>query len=212
MIPSVGKPKIVYKDHQKVDFESLDFYLTLAKKIISKMGSKCSSLSKQMLKDEDAISFVANSIMMGDWRWKNEDDYKDGEKKYKTLYSYRNQCGIWAIKTYSTKKFKDNQKEKILSINYENETNDTAIENLIKDTKQKSPVSILIDRETQNETKELINKILDSGLLNDKQADYIRLYFFEKLTLEKIGKKYGVTREAIRQNIKLSLQKIRDLA
>ena len=95
IIPSIGKQKILYKDHKDVNFESLDFYTNLAKKIIAKIGPTFfAGLSKQMLKDEDAISFVANAIMMGDWRWKQ----KEEDKPLKGLYSYRNQCAIWAIK------------------------------------------------------------------------------------------------------------------
>jgi hypothetical protein len=115
MIPSVGKPKILYQDHKNIKFESLDFYINLAKKIISKMAPTFfSGLSKEMLKNEDAISFVANAIMMGDWRWKKDTikDNSNEEKQYKTLYSYRNQCGIWAIQTYVTKRYKQNNSSK----------------------------------------------------------------------------------------------------
>ena len=36
------------------------------------------------------------------------------------------------------------------------------------------------------------------------------MYYFENLSLAKIGKKYGVTREAIRQNMKVSIKKIQE--
>jgi hypothetical protein len=40
-----------------------------------------------MLKDEEAISAVANAIMMADWRW--DIDYQNEQGTKKTKYSYR---------------------------------------------------------------------------------------------------------------------------
>lgn len=212
IIPSVGKPKISYKDHESVNFESLDFYLNLARKIVAKIGPTFfAGLSKHMLKDEDAISFVANAIMMGDWRWKDEN--KDSEKPLKSLYSYRNQCAIWAIKTYVTKQYKNNHSKKKIktthSLNYQED--DSSLENIIADNSQQEPLDILIETEDKTCCKELINDLLKCSLISDKQKEYIDLYYFQDMTLEKIGKKHGVTREAVRQSIKTALNKIREL-
>jgi RNA polymerase sigma factor (sigma-70 family) len=211
MIPSVGKPKIEYKDHNTVNFESLDFYITLAKKIIAKTGSRSSSsLTKKMLKDEDAIAFVANALMMGDWRWKDNE-----EKNYKSLYSYRNQCGIWAIKTYLTKFYKSQKSKKKMvssySLNHNHIDDGGEVCDMISDSRQSDPVDLIIEREDKESLSDMISKILESDILSDKQKDFIRLYYFEDMTLEKIGNIYGVTREAIRQSIKVSLEKIRSL-
>jgi RNA polymerase sigma factor (sigma-70 family) len=50
---------------------------------------------------------------------------------------------------------------------------------------------------------------LDSQILSDKQRNQIKKYYFEEKTLLQIGKEYGVTREAIRQNIQKGLNRIR---
>lgn len=206
IIPSVGKQKIAYKDHKEIKFESLDFYINLAKKIIAKIGP---GLSKYMLKDEDAISFVANAIMMGDWRWKQNDE----NKPYKNLYSYRNQCGIWAIKTYVTKQYKSNHTNKKIkathSLNYQED--DSSLENIIPDNSQKEPVTIVIDHEDLQDKKEIIKKLFDLDIVSDKQKEYLRLYYFEDITLEKIGKRFNITREAVRQSIRTALNKIKAL-
>lgn len=215
IIPSVGKQKIKYSDHSSINFESLDFYLNLAQKIIAKLGPTFfSGLSKEMLKNEDAIAFVANAIMMGDWRWKKEEHEKD-QKQYKSLYSYRNQCAIWAIKTYVTKKYKiahSSKRAYNISGVGGKDCEDLMITDVISDTSQKEPVEILIEKENAEISESLINEILNSDILSDKQKDHIRMYYFENQTLEKIGEKYGVTREAIRQSIKSSLNKIRNLS
>lgn len=214
MIPAIGKQKILYKDHTTVNFESLDFYLDLAKKIISKMGPTFfSSLSKDMLANEDAIAFVANAIMMGDWRWR-EKNTADPEKN-KTLYSYRNQCGIWAIKTYVTKQYKKKHRKKNNSKEYSLnfiDDNDLSIESVIADNTQTQPLDIIIANETQKKNKQAINELFESNIWNDNQKTQIHMYYFEDYTLEQIGNNFGVTREAIRQNIKNALEKVRSIA
>ena len=209
MIPSIGKQKIIYKDHSTVNFESLDFYILLAQKIISKMGpSIFGGLSKEMLSNEDAISFVANAIMMGDWRWKNEDN-KDLEKKNKSLYSYRNQCGIWAIKTYITKKYKQKD-HKNYSLNYvDDEQSDQKLSDKIADHSQKEPLDLLMEKEKKDTIQENITNLLNMAPISEKQRDYIEMYYYKDMTLEQIGKKYGVTREAVRQSIKSAINTIK---
>ena len=52
--------------------------------------------------------------------------------------------------------------------------------------------------------------MLSLDCLSDRQKDYIRLYYFEGLTFEKIGKKYGITREAVRQGLNKAMDIIRE--
>lgn len=212
MIPSIGKQKILYKDHADIKFETMDFYINLAQKIIAKMApSFFTGLSKEMLKSEDAISFVATSIMMGDWRWKNGEDNPD--KQYKNLYAYRNQCGIWAIQTYVTKKYKQhNSTRKInasYSLNYQED--DMTLEGMLPDHNQKEPVDILMDEEDKNSLTDDIKNLLSLPIISDKQKTYIHMYYYENMTLEQIGKKFNITREAVRQSIKSALSKIRSV-
>jgi RNA polymerase sigma factor (sigma-70 family) len=47
-----------------------------------------------------------------------------------------------------------------------------------------------------------INNLLNNKLLSDKQRQQISMYYFDNETLSSIGKKFGVSREAVRQNIK----------
>lgn len=212
IIPSIGKQKIKYKNHSEVNFESLDFYVNLAQKIIAKMGSSFfNGLSKDMLRSEDAISFVANAIMMGDWRWNQNNDQED--KQNKSLYSYRNQCAIWAMKTYITKQYKNKYSTKKIkadySINYQ--TDDVSLENIIQDNTQHDPIDIIIEKEDNQIVDNLLSKLFSSNIITDKQKDHLKMYYFDNMTLETIGKQYGVTREAIRQSIKSAISKIKEL-
>jgi hypothetical protein len=174
----IGKQKITYKDHTNITFDNLDDYLILAKKAISKFSHP---MSKKMLKDEDAISLVANAIMMADWRWDENYQSKQGTKK--TKYSYRNQCAIWAIQTYLSKEYQKNKKyDKIYSLDYVSESEDSIAHNLVEDKKNLTPYEIAIKNE---------------------------LYFLESETFENIGKKYGITREAVRQGLNKAILTIR---
>ena len=186
-------------------FDSLDTYISLAKKTISKFGPKFyNGLSSEMLKNPDAISDVATAIMYADWRYDPERKGASGQQK--TIYSYRNQCALWAIKTYVTAKYK---KRKDISLDFDNDQESSSLNSTIVDHKNPCPVSLLIEKEESENLKDNIQNLLDTEILSDKQRQQIRMYYFDNETLSSIGKKFGVSREAVRQNIKRGLDLIR---
>ena len=187
-------------------FDSLSTYVSLAKKTISKFAPKFyNGLSIEMLNSEEAISDVATALMYADWRFDDDRVGKHGQKK--TLYSYRNQCAIWAIKTYITNKYKQ---KKHYSLDHDHD-NDQTLDSLISDAKQQSPIDILIDQEHTKNLEEDISMLFESSTLSDKQKQQIRMYYFEDKTLSEIGQSFGVSREAVRQNIKRGLEIIKKL-
>ena len=189
----------------KKEFDSLDTYISLAKKTISKFGPKFyNGLSSEMLKNPDAISDVATAIMYADWRFDPDRKGKSGQQK--TIYSYRNQCALWAIKTYITAKYK---KRKDISLDFDNDNESSSLNSTIVDIKNPSPVSLLIDKEESENLTRNIHELLNNNILSDKQKQQIQMYYFDNETLSSIGKKFGVSREAVRQNIKSGLDLIR---
>lgn len=209
-INGIGNQKIQYKDHKDIEFDSLEQYLLLAKKSISKFANRIfAGLSKKMLNDEDAVSSIANAIMMADWRW--DQNYQNNKGTKKTKYSYRNQCAIWAIQTYATKMYKKPKKiNKIYSLDHETENFDSlSIHDRLEDFNSKSPDDIIINEEQKKDLSDLIHRLLSINCLSDRQKDYIKLYYFENYTFDKIGKKYGITREAVRQGLNKALDLIR---
>jgi RNA polymerase sigma factor (sigma-70 family) len=185
-------------------YESLSTYLMLSKKIINKFAPKF--IQKQMLNDEDAISDVATALMNAD---KNFDPNRGtSPDRQKTKYSYRNQCGLWAVKTYVTKHYKA---KKIDSLDFVLNDDYNPLYTTITDTKNKNPIDILMEEESERNQCSDINYLINSNLLTEKQRDQIQMYFFENKSLSEIGKEYGVTREAIRQSIKRALDHIRTL-
>jgi RNA polymerase sigma factor (sigma-70 family) len=192
------------------EYDELSTYLDLAKKTISKFAPKF--IAKEMLSCNDAVSDVATAIMFADWKFDpNRVGSKTGAKK--TLYSYRNQCAIWAIKTYITNKYKTKNSTKYsldFSPGHGIQGNETAtIVNQLSDNKSKDPLDILIENEQKQIISESVYSLLNSPILSDKQKDQIKLYYIDNLTLSAIGKKYGVSREAVRQNIKRAIDSIK---
>lgn len=185
-------------------YDNLDSYLSLAKKTISKFGSGFySGLSIEMLNDNDAVSDVATAIMYADWRFDPNRKGKGGQSK--TLYSYRNQCAIWSIKTYITNRYK---KKDNLSIDFDNAIN--SISSIIENKKDISPIDTMIMEESNHNIITNINKLLQNNALTTKQREQIKLYYFNNMTLSEIGKKFDISREAVRQNIKRGLSIIRE--
>lgn len=208
----VGNQKIQYRDHSEIQFDSLDHYVTLAKKSIAKFSNQFyQGLSSKMLKDEDAISSVANAIMMADWRW--DENYQNEKGTKKTRYSYRNQCALWAIQTYITKDHKKDKKfkKKFYSLDHITASDDdSTAHHFTQDDKILSPDDILVAKEDKEELAKLIDSLLSLDCLSARQKDYIRLYYFESYTFEKIGQKYGITREAVRQGLNKAISMIKE--
>jgi len=209
----IGNQKINYKNHKDIHFDSLKEYILLAKKSISKFANKFyNGLATKMLKDEDAISSVANALMMADWRW--DDNYKNDRGTKKTKYSYRNQCALWAIQTYISKN-KSTNNCKVYSLDYTMDNNNDDGSNLSGitcDPSSVSPDEIAINKESKQELSNLVEQLLSLECISARQKEYIRLYYFESYTFEKIGKKYGITREAVRQGLNKAIESIKEVA
>lgn len=209
-IVNIGNQKTSYSDKDSIEFEPLKFYLNLAKKSISKFADQiCQGSAKKMLMSEDAIANIANGIMMADWRW--DKDRKGHEGQSKTRYSYRNQCAIWAIQSYVTRQYGKKQKHRRATISLDQQHQDDL---QVKDIVPSNSISIIeevINKEESSLLKEDIQTILNSGILSDRQVAYIKMYFFENLTLEQIGKKFNITREAVRQGLNKAYITLRNI-
>jgi len=208
-IVNIGNQKTSYSDKNSIQFESLDFYLTLAKKSISKFAdSICQGSAKKMLSSEDAIANIANGIMMGDWRW--DQNRKGFEGQSKTRYSYRNQCAIWSIQSYLTRQYGTKNKINIISLD-QSHSDDLYVKDIVSCTTP-SALDEILKKEKEDSLKKDIEELLNSNLLSDRQVQYIKMYFFEDMTLEQIGKNFNITREAVRQGLNKAYEILRKIA
>ena len=193
-------------------FDSLSTYISLAKKTINKFAPKFyNGLNKEMLNNEEAVSDVATALMFADWRFNPEREGKTGDKK--TLYSYRNQCAIWAIKTYVTQRYKNNHKKiKMHSLDNVMSGCDKDINgyDITANKMDLDPLEIIIDKESKTNYKNDIEYLLNSGLISEKQKDQLFMYYYDDMTLSQIGKRSNVSREAIRPSIKRAIHIIQN--
>ena len=183
-----------------MEFDTLSNYTNIAKKTISKFASKFyPGLAKEMLNSDETVSEVANAIMHADWNW---DQNRKGKKTglSKSIYSYRNQCAIWAIKTYITNKYKKNQRIQKCNKHFEQNW---------QMKYDKDPAEIYENQEYLANLQKDIQDLLETATLTDKQKKQIRMYYYDNKTLSEIGELFGVTREAVRQNINKGLDILR---
>lgn len=189
------------------EYKDLVEYIDMAKKTIRAFSNRiCPGICNQMSNSEDAIADIAYAMMCADWKYDSNRKGKHSNQS-KTKYSYRNQCAIWAIQTYIKKQLKT----KTLYLNsLLDQSEGLSFVDMLEDNSQKEPVENIIDEEQQTLESQMVKDIFNSNVLSDIQKEKLKLYYLDGLSLAKIGKKYGVTREAIRQNIKNSISKIQE--
>ena len=190
------KKRKTSKQEKENQLESMSFYIDMAKKCISIFSGP--SFCKSMIKDEDAISHVAEHIMWGHTRW-------DADRG-RSLKSYLNQCGIWAIKVWQTKVYNKSNTNKILSLNHPLDQNDSSCElsDLIQDTSCSTPYQELYDN-----TSLEVNEFIDSDCLTPLQKICLQSRYIEGKKLREIAELLSVTRQAVNQHIKKAITKLR---
>lgn len=214
-ISSIGKKHIQYPAPSSQEFLSLQEYVQISKKVISFYCQNNKGLVRRLLASDDAISSIAEQLMMGDWRWKPSYEKKiyDADGNFlgtKTLeisrHSYRNKCAVWAIKKYLIKN-KANNKQRVdsLDFRYDNQNGEAGdLYDLIEDNNS-PPVDQFFDETT----KKKVGFLLNNSKLTDSQRASIQLYFLEGLTFEQAGVKLGITKQGVQQNVEKALNNMR---
>ena len=152
---------------------TLDEYLRISKSIIKKHGYS------KMLKDEDAISYVATSLMKADSKYNGT---------YGSIEGFRGLYGRYAIKNWIDRYVKN---KKTINIT----------ENMAFCLKS-------IDSTFGNVALNEILGYIDTLPIHQKDA--ISMYFYEKMTLQEIADKTGITRQGISLRIRTAINKIRE--
>jgi len=173
-------------------------YRNIAKRCIGAFAR--GPLAIYMLADEDAISHVTESLMLGHCRWK-----EDGGR---TLRSYLNQCAIWAIQVWKTKLYKASQKPQTMSLNHEislSTGGSTQMYEFIPDSKAKDPYELIFN----NSRKEAI-ALLESICLTDIQRNCLYQRYINDKTLVEIAEETGVSKQAVDQSIQKGIRNLKD--
>ena len=168
-------------------------YIEIAKRCIGAFAP-----SSNLSKNDDAIAHVAEQLMLGHLRWK-----EDGGR---TLHSYLNQCAIWAIKSWKSKLY---QEKKPFSLNSSRhigsgERDSCQLYQLIPDKKSLEPFEVLFD----NNTKE-VQDLIESDCLTQPQRYCLKQRYIENQKLREIGNSLGISRQAVHLHIKKAISRLR---
>jgi RNA polymerase sigma factor (sigma-70 family) len=185
----VGVREIQSTTNKDATFEGLDTYLEIARKMVVKYAP--AHLKNDMLRDEDVISYVAYSIMRADWQYDGR-GHKAG---------FRSQMAQFAIKSYQNRRMKSRSRRGGVSICSLSSSFDglddspNLSDSMVDDTPQPGETV---------ELKELFDRVdllLEGGMLSDRQASCIKLFYYDDFSMQEIATKIGVTRQYVHKCI-----------
>lgn len=211
-ICGIGSHRIEYPDAKNQEFDSNpEFYDKMARKMIRYFGPKHrDGLAAEMLKNEDAVANVATHIMMGDWRW--NEGYRSEEGKVLSHASYRMKCADWAIRRYLSRQKKANSVDKAMSLSNSVESwhgNSLSLADIIEDEKQVEPLEQLINEEERQDSRGVVDDLIERAGLTSNEEIAIRLYLMQDYTQVEVGNILEVTRQRAEQLIKHATAKLR---
>jgi RNA polymerase sigma factor (sigma-70 family) len=165
-------------------FLTLNEYLIGAQKILNMYGYSCHK------RDDDAISYVASCMMKADQTWDGHSSSRDTWRFNQARYA------IMKLKT------KTRKQRKHISLN----------KSIGKSGDKDIQLSDVIEVKSQIDYTEDFNRLIEMAkkVLSEKQLSCLLMYYKEGLTLQAIGDKLGVTKEAIRLNLQRSIGILRN--
>jgi RNA polymerase sigma factor (sigma-70 family) len=189
----------VYKltEEQESRLLTLKEYRTIAKKTIGSFAG--GSLAREMLRSEDAISFVVEKLIDATCNWE--------ESKGRTLRSWLNQCAIYAIKRWIDN-IKRANKVDLRSLNKELNSDNARLKlSDITDSGSLSPYEEAFDNEevSRQENRDLVSNILSSQAITDVQRECLSMAYLDGLRPVEISRTLGVSRQAVDQNLQRGL-------
>jgi RNA polymerase sigma factor (sigma-70 family) len=201
-IVGVGTPKKKYRKFNNAEFESLESYRAQAKKLIIHYSNKRRSqvLLNDLINSEDAISAVANSPMIADWTYDCDRESEHGKCSQNT---YRFLRATWAIKSYLTRRTRHVSRGNI-SLDQSLTEDDNNMYGLLPDSCESPDQSI-----KTSELREILENILSSTMITDRQSFYLREHYLEEKPLTDIAEEAGVSRQAVYDGLKRAISFIR---
>jgi len=179
-----------------MEYATLGEYTKIAQKIICKFAPKFyPTLASEILQNDDAFGEIVTAIINADWKYRENEG--SSKRTFRTLKA------IYAIKDYLVRK---NKEQKTISLSYENPTFYAGgkLSGVLEDKRFKDPATIA----EENDNNRHLNNMLDKNNLTDKQRNYIKSYYLNDNTLQEVGEIYGVTKEAIRQQVGKGIKKL----
>jgi DNA-directed RNA polymerase specialized sigma subunit len=170
---------------------TLNDYYEVAKRCIGAFA--VGSLAQSMLRNEDAISFVAEHLMYGAHKW--------SETGGRTVNSYLNQCAIWSIQRWITLS-KKTHKHEMVSLNDDCRGSCSQRHEIIADDKSLTPDSIVSHQEQS------MHLIEDFGLTT-RQRHCLEVVYIQGQRPSDVARDLGISRQAVDQCLRKGTHKIR---
>lgn len=192
-VVGIGDKVVTLPDKDSVNFEALDDYYLIAKKIISTHAPKIrTGLADEMLNNDDAISNIAHAIMMADWKF-------DGRGN---RLGYRKRMGEYAIKNYAARSGRVFRRQVFSLDNFINKMVES--ESFAQSLPDLSggPGDNIERQEELDVLRERLEELLSCDLISDQQASYLRMYYLEGKSLSEIGKTRGVSKQGVSELIR----------
>jgi RNA polymerase sigma factor (sigma-70 family) len=181
------------ENHDSPHDWGLQDYYSAAQRCIGAFAS--SSLAHSMLRDEDAVSFVAEHMMYAAHRWHHE--------RGRTLHSYLNQCALWSIKRW-IKLCKTANCAAIISL-HDTHIDDRKPLYAITAVDVDAPDAQLNAQDLHNE----LSAAIDSANLTSKQSRCIESVYVQGLKPAEVARNLGITRQAVHQCLEKGVAKIK---
>lgn len=137
---------------------------------------------RTMLKSEDAISYVAEDLIKADNKFNGQ-----GDRLQWMVY-----CAKFSVLRWRSRGVKYGD------ISLDDAINRDSIE--IQSSKAFN---------SDLESRDIINQIESAKFISDNQRHCVLNYYLQGMTHQEIGNELGMSKEAVRQNIKNGLEKIR---
>lgn len=178
-------------------------YTAATKKIIKHFTRRSKRLSQILIKDTDIFHNIKFKIMKADWRWK-----PDGGR---TRYSWRNQCGIWAIQEAidEVKQKYEDMKDRPLSLSYSKLGSEDKYKlSDFLNSSEPDPQHILSKEETDKQNKKEIAQLIKAANLTETEITYLNLWA-EGQTYQEIAKRFDIKNQSVGSIVKKALHKMR---
>jgi|SRR6185312_5769835 len=171
-------------------FLPLKAYLLYSRKFIGKYAA---NFAPKMLRCDEAVSYVAHHVMMGDWRWMPD--------LHCNRSSYRVANARFAIKSYSK------LTRTLLNL---------GLDSIDRELGERTPLSSTIGAKNNVETALSVDDslrqfyyMIETGGLSVECQQYMKERFVNNMSFGAIGRQFNVTAQAVEQCISYGIEKLR---
>jgi RNA polymerase sigma factor (sigma-70 family) len=197
-VRGMKQPKKELPNANTQEFLGLEAYLKMTRKVVVYILGAHNPMTSDILKSEDAISNIATSIMMADWKF---------DPNHNVLRStYRYGAAKQAIMSYITSR-KKKRFHYSLDTKISIDGVDVDLHAVLQCPKQKTPEAEIAHEIDLDLMERYVHG--DEDLLKPREKTILDKYFYQNTTLEEIGEELDVSRQRVHQIVGESIKKLK---